>query len=280
MTADHDPRQLGRAFRAEAIDEATLQQMVQILDAQDAAPAIRRLRDWALAAAAVRRGERVVDVGCGTGTICRALAGLVGQSGQVVGVDPSALMRGIAEQRAFEGAVRVEFVDGSAGDLPLPDGGTDLVWCERVLQHVDDPQAALVEIARVLRPGGRALVLDADHETRVHSDVDPDVAAAINRSFMGQVANPRSARRVPRLAMTAGLLVDPDVGSSAVVISQEMLLETPLLPMVADQAVADGAVSRAEADAAVAAQHEAARQGWAFASVTVFAFLLRKPEGD
>ena len=161
-------------------------------------------------------------------------------------------------------------------EIPLPDGSVDVLWCERVLQHVPDAGAAIAEFARVLRPGGRALLLDSDHDSRVESDVDPAVSRAMTTAFMGQLANPTAARHIPRQAIEAGLHVDPDVGSSALVYPQEVLRDSHLSRLSAEQAVADGLITQEQADRALAAQADAARQGWAFWAVTVFGFVCRK----
>jgi cyclopropane fatty-acyl-phospholipid synthase-like methyltransferase len=64
-------------FRASAQDDESVAQMVAVLDAQDSLPAARRLHDWAIETAAVRAGDQVVDLGSGTGTLSKRLAGLV-----------------------------------------------------------------------------------------------------------------------------------------------------------------------------------------------------------
>ena len=267
---------LGRAFKPHTVDEHAVEHMVSILDVQDALPSVQRLRTWALAAGALRPGEKVIDLGSGTGTMTRRLAELVGPDGTALGIEPNGMLRAVAEDRAADAGSPAVFCQGLATEIPLPRESVDLVWCERVLQHVPDPQAALVEIARVLRPGGRALLLDADHGSRVSSDIDPEVEQAIATAFMGQMASPRVARHIPRKAMAAGLAVDADIGSSAVVFPRELLLDFPMLRLAADQAVADGLITRQQADEAVWAHSEAARQGWAFTAVTVFGFVCRK----
>ena len=96
--------------------------------------------------------------------------------GWVTGIEPNARLRALAASRAeSHGIPNVSFIDGLAGALPFADSSVDLVWCERVLQHLSDPQAAIDDIARVLRPGGRAVLLDADQETRIISELEPDV---------------------------------------------------------------------------------------------------------
>ena len=267
---------LGSAFRPETIVDDAVARMVTVLDLQDRAPAIERLRAWMLAAGDVRRGEAVVDLGSGTGTMTRRLATLAGPDGRAWGIEPNRMLRGVAQARAEEVGSTAEFHDGLATAIPLADESVDVLWCERVLQHVPEPEAAILEIARVLRPGGRALLVDSDHESRVHSDIDPEVARAMTRAFMGQLANPTAARQIPRQAVLAGLAVDPDVGSSALVFSPEQLGAADLFRMALDQTVADGLITQDQADEAARAQDTAIAQGWAFSSVTVFGFVCRK----
>lgn len=267
---------LGTAFRPGTVDDDAVRAMVSVLDAQDAAPSIERLRAWALAAADVRRGESCVDLGSGTGTMTRRLAQLAGPGARVLGIEPNAMLRRVAEERCADLGVAVEFCQGLATEVPLPDASVDVLWCERVLQHVPDAQAAVAEIARVLRPGGRALLLDSDHASRVESDVDPVVGRAMLEAFMSQMANPMAARHLPRQAVTAGLHVDADVGSSALVFPQHVLVDSQLARLAADQAVSDGTITPAQADEALRSQAVAAEAGWAFSAVTVFGFLCRK----
>jgi ubiquinone/menaquinone biosynthesis C-methylase UbiE len=267
---------LGAAFRPETVDAESVHAMVRVLDAQDAAPSIERLRAWALSAADVRRGDTCVDIGSGTGTMTRRLARLAGPDARVLGIEPNAMLRRVAEERAGSHGATVRFCQGLATELPLPDESVDVVWCERVLQHVPDAQAAVVEIARVLRPGGRALLLDSDHASRVDSAIDPLVGRAMLDAFMAQMANPMAARHLPRQAITAGLEVDPDVGSSALVYPQDVLVRAELSRLAAEQAVADGTLTPDQAEEALRSQTAAAQAGWAFSAVTVFGFVCRK----
>jgi ubiquinone/menaquinone biosynthesis C-methylase UbiE len=258
--------------------------MVALLDVQDALPSARRLHKWAIETAMVRPGDQVVDLGSGTGTMTRQLAALValinsmdGTTGWVTGVEPNVQLRALATSRAqSDGLPNVSFIDGLAGALPFEDASIDLVWCERMLQHLNDPQAAINDIARVLRPGGHAVLLDADQGTRIVSDLDPDVASAFIRASLAAVANPYAARHIPAQVRRAGLALDPDVGSSAFIFSSEMLLRTQVLQRAADDAIESGHLSRDIAEAAVHTVHTAANRGDAFAAITVFGFVARK----
>lgn len=106
--------------------------------------------------AALRPGERVLDVGCGTGIVARLAAASAGSSGRVVGVDISPDMLAVA--KAASGELPVEWKEADAHDLPFPDASFDVVLSQQVVQFLPDRQRALTEMRRVLRPGGRALV--------------------------------------------------------------------------------------------------------------------------
>ncbi len=118
-------------------------------------------------------GMRLLDIGCGPGSITVDLAAAVAP-GEVVGLDNVAAV--LAEGRslaAARGLDNVTFVDGSVYALPDADATYDVVHAHQVLQHLGDPAAALAEARRVLRPGGILAVRDADYGTMVHAPHDP-----------------------------------------------------------------------------------------------------------
>lgn len=143
---------------------ADVQRQVAALDTQARVPGVANLRAWTLAALELRAGERALDVGTGTGEQVHALAEGVGARGNAVGVEPNAGLRAEAVRRAA--GTTATFVDGRAETLPFAADSVDAVTCERVFQHLPEPARAATEIARVLRPGGRAVVTDTDWRRR------------------------------------------------------------------------------------------------------------------
>jgi ubiquinone/menaquinone biosynthesis C-methylase UbiE len=99
-------------------------------------------------------GERVLDVGTGTGALALALAPLVRE---VVGVDREPALLEKAREQAPENAT---FLEGDATALPFPDAAFDLTATVRTLHHVHRPELAVAELTRVTRPQGRVLVVD------------------------------------------------------------------------------------------------------------------------
>jgi ubiquinone/menaquinone biosynthesis C-methylase UbiE len=106
--------------------------------------------------AALRRGDRVADIACGTGVVTRLAAERVGADGTVVGVDINPGMLAVARSAASEKPI--EWHEASAEALPLPDDRYDVALCQMGLQFFPDKLKALREMRRVLVSGGRVLV--------------------------------------------------------------------------------------------------------------------------
>jgi arsenite methyltransferase len=110
---------------------------------------------WAMGRLAPR--ERVLDLGSGAGTDSLIAAHMVGERGQVTGIDMTQEMLAKARAAATEmGATNVEFVEGEAEQLPFPDGSFDVVISNGVIDLIPDKDVVFAELYRVLPPGGRS----------------------------------------------------------------------------------------------------------------------------
>ncbi|GIW53358.1 MAG: hypothetical protein KatS3mg081_2713 [Gemmatimonadales bacterium] len=116
------------------------------------------VRDRALRLAGLQRGKIAADLGAGTGFITE---GLVREGLRVIAVDQSEAM--LAEMRKkFAGVEGIDYRVGEAESLPLADESVDYVFANMYLHHVEDPPSAIREMARILRPGGKAVITDLD----------------------------------------------------------------------------------------------------------------------
>lgn len=148
-------------------------------------------RRSALQRAGLAAGAEVLDVGIGTGLVAREALRLIGHEGRLVGVDPSLGMMGEARLPG------VELVQGCAEALPRPDASCDFLSMGYALRHIGDVHAAFSEFHRVLRPGGRLLVLEI---TRPGGRAGMALLRAYMRAFV-----PLVARVVARQRDTAEL---------------------------------------------------------------------------
>ncbi len=143
------------------------------LEAAYAGRDMARRRELVGEALAVGPGDRILDVGCGPGFYVPELLERVGPRGAVVGVDGSASMLELAARRS-EGSENVEFHEADATALPVDDASFDAALSVQVLEYVADIPAALAEIRRALRPGGRAVIWDVDWTTVSMRTAEPE----------------------------------------------------------------------------------------------------------
>lgn len=125
-------------------------------------------------------GEHILDLGAGLGPATIEVAKSVAPTGWVSGVDPSRFMRTVLQLRRSwqRNRGRIAIRQGSGESLPFPDGTVDAAMSLNVMHHLADLEATGVELARVLRPGGRLILIDEDFGHQDHSLQSTDASGS------------------------------------------------------------------------------------------------------
>lgn len=225
----------------------------------------------------LRRGDRVLDLGCGTGDDVRAIAHRIAPGGLVVGLDSSAQMISEARARGDVQDVGIHFEVGDACHLQLDDAIFDACRADRVLQHVADPELALAEMVRVARRGARITVSEPDWDTLVIDAEDRDLTRRILNAKSDEIRNGWIGRQLARLLGQSGLNAVEIFPVTFVTRDLEMAERLYGLRAAADGVVDTGVLSRLEADAWLAQLRASAEAGRFFCSICLFTAVGEKP---
>ena len=160
-----------------------------------------------LALIGLRPGDRLLDVGCGTGVVTRDAARRVAPGGRVVGIDPSpgflAIARELAEREGL--GELIEWRPGDVRALPFGDAEFDVVLAVTALSHVPGGGEAVPELVRVARPGGRVGIFDLDTDSLIISHPDRATTRRIVAAHSDNgVIDGWLARRLPGLLQAVG----------------------------------------------------------------------------
>lgn len=173
-------------------------------------PELRRI----IAELPLEPGMRVLDLACGDGFYTRRLAERLDATGSVIGadLDPAYLAVARREATSYTGPATIGFVQAPFDGLPFAAGSFDFVWCAQSLYSLPDPVSVLEHVARVLRPGGIAAVLENDtlHQVFLPWPVSLEIPlrAAELRALSTESSNPSKyyvGRRLPAVFAAAGL---------------------------------------------------------------------------
>jgi ubiquinone/menaquinone biosynthesis C-methylase UbiE len=169
-------------------------------------PEVAAQRRALLETIAPRSGEKALDIGCGPGFVTEELARAVGPTGAVQAMDNSESSVMMTQRRCAESAnVQVQLAE--ATQLPYADGQFDLAVSTQVYEFIPDVQLALAELHRVLRPGGRAAIIDTDWQTILWHTTHPDRMARILKVWDEHLAHPVLPRTLGPLLYKAGFSV-------------------------------------------------------------------------
>jgi ubiquinone/menaquinone biosynthesis C-methylase UbiE len=241
---------------------------IRFLDEACAQESFRAYKRQSYEILTLRPGLRVLDVGCGTGDDARDIAGMVGASGKVVGLDNSQAMVDEARRRAAGLNLPLEFHVGDAMHMSYADGAFDVVRADRSFMHIPDPKKALAEMVRVTSPGGRVLVDEVDFETVTIDAPDRSLARRIVNTWCDGFRDGWLGRRMPAMFR--------DVGLSDIVVVPMTLVLTPMLAhqIIGAQTVARakalGAITDADGQTWLQYLDDVARSGRLFCTLTGF----------
>ena len=173
-----------------------------------ATPDVVQQRSLVRSALDLRPGEDVLDIGSGPGLLACEMAAEVGPGGSVHGIDPSESMLEIGRGRTRPAnSAPVTLTAGDACALAFADGSFDAVTATQVYEYVADMPAALGEAHRVLRPGGRLLILDTDWDSLVWHSSDRERMQRVLAVWDQHLVDPHLPRRLTRLLENSGFTV-------------------------------------------------------------------------
>ena len=221
----------------------------------------------------------MLDVGSGPGLLTTEMAQAGGPAGPVTGRDISDAMLALSQRRCgdLNGTGRVSLVKADATALPFTDATFDASTSIQVYEYVADLSTALAELHRVLRPGGRALILDTDWDSIVWHATDTDRMRRLLAAWTQRFADPHLPRSLASQLRAAGfkvnqlqvlVLLNPDYSPDTYSIANGQIM--------ADFAVTRGQLTREEANAWLADLHQVGRQGRYFFSLNRYLFLATR----
>jgi arsenite methyltransferase len=254
-------------------DESTAAQLETLYRKRDLLRRRRLVRE----ALGAQPGERILDLGCGPGFYVAELLEQVGPEGAVVGVDASPEMLAVAAKRC-EAHDNVAFHRGDATAPPVPDASFDAALSVQVLEYVEDVGAALGELHRAVRPGGRVLVWDVDWATLSWHSADPARMERALRAWDAHLAHPSLPRTLTARLRAAGfedVRFEGHVFASNDFSPESYLAAT--LPLIEEYLVDSGKIDEDEARAWAAEQRDLGARGEYFVACIQFCFTAKRP---
>jgi SAM-dependent methyltransferase len=220
-------------------------------------------------ALAPRPGERMLEVGCGSGALCRLVAPHLLPGGELLGVDVAPEM--VAAARALTGQqTHVRFEVGAGAALPAGDVTYDAAFGARLLLHVADPVPVVAEMVRVVKPGGRVVLMDWDFETVTVTHPDRELTRRLLHWRCDQHSGDNwSGRRLLGYALDVGLRGVTVIPVTTVARDEAAAL-TGSVFRAAEVARDGGAITLAEHDAWTGELRRQLAEGRFLASITYF----------
>jgi arsenite methyltransferase len=240
-------------------------------------PDVVAQRRQVLKALALREGERVLDIGSGPGLLAYEMAVAVSRNGRVCGIDISEDMLTMSRKRCADQAW-TEFQRADATNLPYPDDSFGAAVSTQVYEYVRDIPPALAELYRVVRPGGRVVVLDTDYGSLViHTENETRMKRMLS-AWDEHFVHAGLPRTLSRQLRDVGFMIrQRDAIPMFNPEYRENTYGKGLLAFMATFAVGRKGVTREEADAWLSEFDELDTQGKFFFSLNRYLFVADKP---
>lgn len=238
-------------------------------------PLVSARRQRVLALLGPQLGETVLDIGSGPGFLADEMAAVAGPSGRVAGIDRSPNMLALARKRCAD-RPQATFQEADVTAIPFPAETFDAAIAVQVYEYVPDMEAALRELHRVLRPGGRSVIVDTDWASLVWESQDRVRAERVFRAWEEHLTDPYLPRRLAPLLLKSGFEVAKVEPYTAVSLSPEPYA-TGLARLIATFVPGRRGVTVEDAAAWLADLEATNSGGRYFFSLTAFLFLATKP---
>jgi arsenite methyltransferase len=240
-------------------------------------PDVVAQRCQTLKALELREGERVLDIGSGPGLLANDMAASVGHNGRVCGIDISDDMLTMSRKRCAH-QTWTEFRKADATKLPYPDDSFDAAVSTQVYEYVANIPAALAELYRVMRPGGRVVVLDTDYGSLVIHTENEGRMQRILSAWDEHFVHGRLPRTLSSQLRDAGFVIrHRDVIPMFNPEYHDNTYAKRALGIMASFAPGRKGVTKSEADAWLAEFAELGKQGKFFFSINRYLFLAEEP---
>lgn len=240
-------------------------------------PDVRGQREEVLRRLALKPGEQVIDIGSGPGFLSESMADAVGAGGRVLGIDISPDLVAIARKRNQRRWLSYEVGDAMA--LAASSASFDVAVHMQVLEYLPDPDRAMREMARVLKPGGRALAVCTDWDGVVWHSENPDRMKRMQRAWEAHCSDPRLPRTLAVRLKSAGFTIESVSGYPIVNIRLgEDTYSDGIMHLMIDFLRQQKSVRADELDAWADEQHKLSDAGRYFFSTMRYFFMVTRAQ--
>ncbi len=262
-----------------SLDAEGVQRIIDRLEFRGKDKAFVAMREEYLSQMNLAQNAAILDLGCGTGVVTRAIAAQNHFTGRIVGVDFSSELIAAANYLAAEEGLedRIEFRVGDASALKDEDESFDAVLLHTLVSHVPDPPKVLSEAARVTRRGGTVAIFDGDYASITYATGDHSLDAEIVKAILEAiVANPFVMRELPSFLSSAGLDIEqfiPSVLAEAGTGAFFSSVAETYIPVV----IRSQTAPEIKANEWLNAYRQTVSSNTAFASCNYYTYLARRP---